>query len=118
MTTKPDFKFGDRVIHIGERQKRGVVSRVFRSGGVWWLAFEVNRTGGTRRGTSGEWLKAGTSQSDLSPPSSLVYRRARLSALAGGGALAASPPLPAPLLWHEIGYARSLKAAGKSLAGF
>ena len=35
-----DFKFGDRVIHIGERQKRGVVSRVFRSGGVWWLAFE------------------------------------------------------------------------------
>ena len=40
MTTKPDFKFGDRVIHIGERQKRGVVSRVFRSGGVWWLAFE------------------------------------------------------------------------------
>ena len=33
MTTKPDFKFGDRVIHIGERQKRGVVSRVFRSGG-------------------------------------------------------------------------------------
>jgi hypothetical protein len=40
MTTKPDFKFGDRVIHIGERQKRGVVSRVFRSGGVWWLVFE------------------------------------------------------------------------------
>ena len=40
MTTKPDFKFGDRVIHIGERHKRGVVSRVFRSGGVWWLAFE------------------------------------------------------------------------------
>ena len=40
MTTKSDFKFGDRVIHIGERQKRGVVSRVFRSGGVWWLAFE------------------------------------------------------------------------------
>ena len=25
MTTKPDFKFGDRVIHIGERQKRGVI---------------------------------------------------------------------------------------------
>ena len=40
MTTKLDFKLGDRVIHIGERQKRGVVSRVFRSGGVWWLAFE------------------------------------------------------------------------------
>jgi len=40
MTTRPDFKFGDRVIHIGESQKRGVVSRVFRSGGVWWLAFE------------------------------------------------------------------------------
>jgi hypothetical protein len=40
MTTKPDFKFGDRVIHIGESQKRGVGSRVFRSGGVWWLAFE------------------------------------------------------------------------------
>jgi hypothetical protein len=40
MTTKPDFKLGDQVVHIGERQKRGVVSRVFRSGGVWWLAFE------------------------------------------------------------------------------
>jgi len=23
MTTKPDFKFGDRVIHIGERQEAG-----------------------------------------------------------------------------------------------
>jgi hypothetical protein len=40
MTTRPDFKFGDQVIHIGESQKRGVVSRVFRSGGVWCLAFE------------------------------------------------------------------------------
>jgi hypothetical protein len=40
MTTKPDFKLGDQVVHIGARQKRGVVSRVFRSGGVWWLAFE------------------------------------------------------------------------------
>jgi hypothetical protein len=81
MTTKPDFKFGDRVIHIGERQKRGVVSRVFRSGGVWWLAFEVNRTGGTRRGTSGEWLKAALRAA--------YYRRARFSALAGGGAFGA-----------------------------
>ena len=40
MKAKPDFKFGDRVIRIGGSQKRGVVSRVFRSGGVWWLAFE------------------------------------------------------------------------------
>jgi hypothetical protein len=40
MKTKPDFKFGDRVIRIGEGRKRGVVSRVFQSGGVWWLAFE------------------------------------------------------------------------------
>jgi hypothetical protein len=40
MKTKPDFKFGDQVVFIGDRQKRGVVSRVFRSGGLWWLAFE------------------------------------------------------------------------------
>jgi hypothetical protein len=40
MKTKPDFKFGDHVVFIGDRQKRGVVSRVFRSGGLWWLAFE------------------------------------------------------------------------------
>jgi hypothetical protein len=40
MKTKPDFKFGDQVVFIGGRQKRGVVSRVFRSGGLWWLAFE------------------------------------------------------------------------------
>jgi hypothetical protein len=39
MKAKPDFKFGDRVVLIG--QKRGVVSRVFRSGGLLWLAFEV-----------------------------------------------------------------------------
>jgi hypothetical protein len=40
MKTKPDFRFGDRVVRIGEGEKRGVVSRVFRSGGLWWLAFE------------------------------------------------------------------------------
>jgi hypothetical protein len=40
MKTKPDFKFGDRVVSIGDREKRGVVSRVFQSGGLWWLAFE------------------------------------------------------------------------------
>ena len=40
MKTKPDFKLGDQVVLIGDRQKRGVVSRVFRSGGLWWLAFE------------------------------------------------------------------------------
>ena len=38
--TKPDFKFGDRVIFIGDGRKQGVVSRVFRSGGLWWLQFE------------------------------------------------------------------------------
>ena len=34
MKTKPDFKFGDQVVFIGDRdrQKRGVVSRVFWSG--------------------------------------------------------------------------------------
>ena len=39
MKTKPDFKFGDQVVFIGDRdrQKRGVVSRVFWSGGLWWL---------------------------------------------------------------------------------
>ena len=40
MKAKPDFKFGDRVIRVGGGQKRGVVSQVFRSGGLWWLAFE------------------------------------------------------------------------------
>jgi hypothetical protein len=40
MKAKPDFKFGDRVVFIGDRPKRGVVSRVFRFGGLWWLAFE------------------------------------------------------------------------------
>jgi hypothetical protein len=40
MKTKPDFKSGDQVVFIGDRQKRGVVSRVFRSGGLWWLAFQ------------------------------------------------------------------------------
>jgi len=39
MKTKPDFQF-DRVVHISDGQKQGVVSRVFRFGGVWWLAFE------------------------------------------------------------------------------
>jgi hypothetical protein len=40
MKANPDFKFGDRVVFIGDRPKRGVVSRVFQSGGIWWLAFE------------------------------------------------------------------------------
>lgn len=40
MRTKPDFKFGDRVILIGGGQKQGVVSCVFRSGGLWWLRFD------------------------------------------------------------------------------
>jgi hypothetical protein len=40
MKTKPDFKFGDRVVFLGDREKRGVVRRVFQSGGLWWLAFE------------------------------------------------------------------------------
>jgi hypothetical protein len=44
MKTKPDFKFGDQVVFIGDRQKRGVVSRVFQSGGLWWLAFEGEPT--------------------------------------------------------------------------
>ena len=57
MKTKPDFKFGDQVVFIGDRQKRGVVSRVFRSGGLWWLAFE-GRTGGTSRDTSSSALLA------------------------------------------------------------
>jgi hypothetical protein len=39
MKTKADLQFGDQVIRISG-QKRGVVSRVFQSGGVWWLAFE------------------------------------------------------------------------------
>jgi hypothetical protein len=45
MKTKPDFKFGDQVVFIGDRQKRGVVSRVFRSGGLWW-PYEVAQTMG------------------------------------------------------------------------
>jgi hypothetical protein len=40
MKTKPDFKFGDRVVLIGDEQKCGVVSRVFRSGHLWWLEFQ------------------------------------------------------------------------------
>ena len=40
MKAKPDLKCGDRVVFIGDGQKRGVVSRVFRSAGLWWLAFE------------------------------------------------------------------------------
>jgi len=54
----------------------------------------VNRTGGTRRGTSGEWLKASYSQSRI-PRQAPGYRRARLSALAGGAfgsGLASTPP--------------------------
>jgi hypothetical protein len=53
MKAKPDFKFGDRVVFIGDRPKRGVVSRVFQSGGVWHL--RASPTGATSRGTSGEW---------------------------------------------------------------
>jgi hypothetical protein len=63
MKTKPDLKFGDRVVFIGDGQKRGVVSRVFRSGGLWWLALKVTRTGDTRQLTSGAWLKAAASPS-------------------------------------------------------
>jgi hypothetical protein len=40
MKTKPEFKVGDRVVFIDDVQKRGVVSRVFRLGGLWWLEFE------------------------------------------------------------------------------
>jgi hypothetical protein len=40
MKAKPDFKAGDRVVRIGDGQKRGLVSRVYQSGGLWWLAFE------------------------------------------------------------------------------
>jgi len=40
MTTKLILSSATELFHIGERQKRGVVSRVFRSGGVWWLALE------------------------------------------------------------------------------
>jgi hypothetical protein len=40
MKTKPEFKVGDRVVFTGDGQKRGVVSRVFRMGGLWWLEFE------------------------------------------------------------------------------
>ena len=40
MKTKPEFKVGDRAVFIGDGQKRGVVSRVFRLGGLWWLEFE------------------------------------------------------------------------------
>jgi hypothetical protein len=40
MKTKPELKVGDRVAFTGDGQKRGVVSRVFRLGGLWWLEFE------------------------------------------------------------------------------
>jgi hypothetical protein len=40
MKTKPELKVGDRVASIGDDQKRGVVSRVFRLAGLWWLEFE------------------------------------------------------------------------------
>jgi hypothetical protein len=40
MKTKPEFKVDDRVVFIGDGQKRGVVRRVFRLGGLWWLEFE------------------------------------------------------------------------------
>jgi hypothetical protein len=40
MKQKPEFKLGDQVVFIGGRPKRGVVCRVFQSGGLWWLAFE------------------------------------------------------------------------------
>jgi hypothetical protein len=40
MKTKPELKAGDRVLHIGESQKRGVVSRVFQFADEWWLEFE------------------------------------------------------------------------------
>jgi hypothetical protein len=62
MKAKPDFKFGDRVVFIGDRPKRGVVSRVFRSGGLWCWRSKASPTGATSRGTSGEWLKAAASR--------------------------------------------------------
>jgi hypothetical protein len=40
MKTKPDFKFGDQVVLIADDQKRGAVSRVFQSCGLWWLQLE------------------------------------------------------------------------------
>jgi hypothetical protein len=40
MKKRPDFKFGDRVAFIRDEQKQGVVTQVFRSGGLWWLALE------------------------------------------------------------------------------
>lgn len=40
MKAKPEFRVGDRVVFIGERQKRGIARDVFRFAGLWWLAFE------------------------------------------------------------------------------
>jgi hypothetical protein len=37
MKTKPEFKFGDRVVFIRDIQKRGVVSNVARFAGLWWI---------------------------------------------------------------------------------
>ena len=40
MKAKPEFRDGDRVVFIGERQKRGIARDVFQFAGLWWLAFE------------------------------------------------------------------------------
>jgi hypothetical protein len=40
MKTKPEFKFGDRVVFIRDAQKQGVVSNVVRFAGLWWIELE------------------------------------------------------------------------------
>jgi hypothetical protein len=40
MKKRPDLKLGDRVAFIDDHRKQGVVSRVYQSGGLWWLALE------------------------------------------------------------------------------
>ena len=79
MKTKPDFKFGDQVVFIGDRQKRGVVSRVFRSGGLWWLAFEGEPDWRTSRDTSSSTLLA----AKMSAPGVSFRKWSRVKAWAG-----------------------------------
>jgi hypothetical protein len=40
MKTKPEFKFGDRVVFIRDIRKQGVVSNVVRFAGLWWIELE------------------------------------------------------------------------------
>ena len=61
MKTKPDFKFGDQVVLIGNRQKRGVVSRVFRSGVFGGSHFKANQTGDTTRVVSSGGIRGASS---------------------------------------------------------